>query len=67
MMEAYSDALERCNGESAPWYLVPADHKWYRNWAIMNILVEQLEAMAVSWPAPDFDVEEQRQRLLATD
>ena len=67
MMEAYSDALERCNGESAPWYLVPADHKWYRNWAVMNILVEQLEAMAVSWPAPDFDVEEQRQRLLATD
>ena len=67
MMEAYSDALERCNGESAPWYLVPADHKWYRNWAITNILVEQLEAMAVSWPAPDFDVEEQRQRLLATD
>jgi PPK2 family polyphosphate:nucleotide phosphotransferase len=67
MMEAYSDALERCNGESAPWYHVPADHKWYRNWAIMNILVEQLEAMAVCWPAPDFDVEEQRQRLLATD
>ncbi len=67
MMEAYSDVLERCNGESAPWYLVPADHKWYRNWAIMNILVEQLEAMAVSWPVPDFDAEEQRQRLLAAD
>ncbi len=67
MMEAYSDALERCNSEAAPWRLVPADHKWYRNWAIMNILVEQLEAMAVSWPAPDFDVEEQRQRLLATE
>ena len=37
MLEAYSDALERCNGEAAPWYLVPADRKWYRNWAIMNI------------------------------
>lgn len=67
MMEAYADALERCNTEAAPWYVVPADRKWYRNWAIMNILVEQLEAMAVTWPVPDFDVEEQRQRLLASD
>ena len=31
----------------------------------MNILVEQLEAMAVTWPVPDFDVDEQRRRLLA--
>lgn len=67
MMEAYADALERCNTEAAPWYVVPADRKWYRNWAIMNLLVEQLEAMAVQWPEPDFDVEEQRRRLLASD
>jgi polyphosphate kinase 2 (PPK2 family) len=66
-MEAYSDALERCNTEAAPWRVVPADRKWYRNWAIMNILVEQLEAMAVAWPEPDFDVEEQRRRLLASE
>ena len=65
LLEAYSDALQRCNTEAAPWYVVPADRKWYRNWAIMNILVEQLEAMAVTWPQPDFDVDEQRQRLLA--
>jgi PPK2 family polyphosphate:nucleotide phosphotransferase len=65
LREAYSDALERCTTEAAPWHVVPADRKWYRNWAIMNILVEQLEAMAVAWPAPDFDVEEQRQRLRA--
>ncbi len=65
MVDAYSEALERCNTEAAPWHVVPGDRKWYRNWAIMNILVEQLEAMAVTWPAPDFDVEEQRRRLLA--
>ena len=65
LIEAYSDALERCNSPAAPWHVVPADHKWYRNWAIMNILVEQLEAMAVTWPVPDYDVEEQRRRLLA--
>ena len=33
---AYADALERCNTEAAPWYVVPADRKWYRNWAITN-------------------------------
>jgi PPK2 family polyphosphate:nucleotide phosphotransferase len=67
MLEAYSDALERCNGDAAPWYVVPADRKWYRNWAVMNILAEQLEAMAVSWPVPDFDVAEQRRLLEASD
>jgi PPK2 family polyphosphate:nucleotide phosphotransferase len=67
LMEAYADALERCNTATAPWYVVPADRKWYRNWAIMNILIEQLEAMHVEWPRPDFDVEAQRQRLLASD
>ena len=67
MMEAYADALERCNTDAAPWYVVPADRKWYRNWAVMNILVEQLEAMKVTWPAPDYDPEEQRQRLMASD
>ena len=66
-MAAYADALERCNTDAAPWYVVPADRKWYRNWAVMNILVEQLEAMKVTWPAPDYDPEEQRQRLLASD
>jgi polyphosphate kinase 2 (PPK2 family) len=65
LLEAYSDALERCTTEAAPWHVIPADRKWYRNWAIMNILVEQLEAMAVAWPAPEYDVEEQRQRLRA--
>jgi len=67
MMEAYGDALERCNTGAAPWYVVPADRKWYRNWAVMNILVEQLEAMNVTWPKPEYDPEEQRRRLLESD
>jgi PPK2 family polyphosphate:nucleotide phosphotransferase len=63
--EAYAAALERCNGDLAPWYRVPADRKWYRNWAIAGLLVEQLEDMKLAWPKGDFDVEEQRARLLA--
>jgi PPK2 family polyphosphate:nucleotide phosphotransferase len=67
LLDAYTDALERCNSDVAPWYVIPADHKWYRNWAIMNILVEQLEALKVEWPPPAFDVDEQRHRLLGSD
>ena len=63
--EAYAAALEHCNSDVAPWYRVPADRKWYRDWAVANLLVEQLEDMKLSWPKADFDVEEQRARLLA--
>jgi hypothetical protein len=58
-------ALERCNGDAAPWYLVPADRKWYRDWAIAKLLAEQLEDMKLTWPKADLDVEQQRTRLLA--
>ena len=64
-MAAYADALERCNTEAAPWHIVPADRKWYRNWAITRLLIEQLEDMALRWPAADFDAEEERRRLKA--
>jgi PPK2 family polyphosphate:nucleotide phosphotransferase len=63
--EAYAAALERCNTDTAPWYRVPADRKWYRDWAVANLLVEHLEDMKLTWPKADFDVEEQQARLLA--
>ena len=63
--EAYAAALERCNSDAAPWYRVPADRKWYRDWAIASLLAEQLEDMKLAWPKADFDVEEQQARLLA--
>jgi PPK2 family polyphosphate:nucleotide phosphotransferase len=63
--EAYGAVLERCNGDLAPWYRVPADRKWYRNWAIASLLVEQFEDMKLTWPKGDFDREAQRTRLLA--
>jgi PPK2 family polyphosphate:nucleotide phosphotransferase len=64
--QAYSEALQNCNTEAAPWYIVPADHKWYRNWAITNILAERLEEMAPVWPTPEgWNLKEQRARLAA--
>ena len=62
--DAYEIALERCNTEAAPWHLVPADRKWYRNWAVAALLHEVLEGMDLTWPTADFDVAEQRRRLL---
>jgi PPK2 family polyphosphate:nucleotide phosphotransferase len=61
--EAYEIALERTNTEVAPWYVVPSDHKWYRNLAIGQLLHETLTKMNPQWPAADFDVDEQKRRL----
>lgn len=61
---AYEIAIERCSTPEAPWYLVPADRKWYRNWAISKLLLEHLEALDPQYPKADFDVEESRRRLL---
>ncbi|MDT7638818.1 MAG: hypothetical protein QOC83_3106, partial [Pseudonocardiales bacterium] len=56
--------LDRCNTEAAPWFIVPADHKWYRDWAISQLLGEQLRAMALSWPtALDWDPDQERASL----
>ncbi|MFD5411159.1 PPK2 family polyphosphate kinase [Streptomyces nojiriensis] len=63
--EAYEVALERCSTDAAPWYVVPADRKWYRNWAISTLLREHLEELDPQYPKGDFDVEECRRRLLA--
>jgi PPK2 family polyphosphate:nucleotide phosphotransferase len=64
--QAYSDALGKCNTEAAPWYAVPADRRWYRNWAVTRILTEQLEEMALTWPTPTgWDLQEERARLAA--
>jgi PPK2 family polyphosphate:nucleotide phosphotransferase len=60
---AYTVALERCHTEAAPWYVIPSDKKWYRNWAVGKLLAEALEGMQLDWPVPDYDVEEQRARL----
>ena len=62
-MAAYADVLERCNTDAAPWHVVPADRKWYRNWAITQLLCEQLEELGLRWPEPAFDVAEEQQRL----
>ncbi len=64
--QAYEIALERCNTDVAPWYVVPSDRKWYRNWAIAALLLEHLQQLDPQWPSPDFDIDEQKARLAAS-
>ncbi|HET7691026.1 MAG TPA: PPK2 family polyphosphate kinase [Nocardioidaceae bacterium] len=64
--EAYQIALERCSTEVAPWYVVPANKKWYRTWAIASLLTEALEAMELDWPAPSYDVNLEKDRVAAS-
>jgi PPK2 family polyphosphate:nucleotide phosphotransferase len=65
-MEAYQAVLERCNTERAPWYVIPSDRKWYRNWAVAQLLVEQLRALDLRWPVADFDVDNEKARVAAS-
>jgi polyphosphate kinase 2 (PPK2 family) len=49
-MSAYQDALRNCSTERAPWYVVPSDHKWFRNWVLSDTIVRTMEAMHLKYP-----------------
>ena len=55
--------LEKTSTDAAPWFVVPADRKWYARLAVQNLVLEHLERMDPQWPAADFDVEAEKQRL----
>ncbi len=62
--KAYEIAIERTNTAAAPWHVIPADKKWYRNLAIGTLLHDALALFDLGWPEADFDVEHEKQRLL---
>jgi PPK2 family polyphosphate:nucleotide phosphotransferase len=62
-MEAYEIALTRTSTERAPWYVIPANHKWYARLAVERLLTEALRAIDPQWPTADYDVEAERKRL----
>ena len=65
-MTAYQDALTRCSTDVAPWYVVPADRKWYARWAVQQLLLGALTAIDPQWPPAAFDVEAEKRRLEAS-
>jgi PPK2 family polyphosphate:nucleotide phosphotransferase len=61
---AYEIALDRTSTPTNPWYVVPSDRKWYRNWAVGRLLLETLTELDPRLPEPTYDVAEQRDRLI---
>lgn len=55
-VEAYEEALTKCSTDTAPWYIIPADHKWFRNLAVSSIVLQTLEGFDMKYPKPAFDI-----------
>jgi len=62
-MAAYGDAIARCSTDAAPWYVVPSDAKWFRNWAVGRLLLETLQEMDPLYPEPALDISALEARL----
>jgi PPK2 family polyphosphate:nucleotide phosphotransferase len=61
-VKAYEEALSKTSTANAPWFVIPADRKWFRNLAIGSILVETLESLRMKTPAPTVDIDDIRRR-----
>ncbi|MFS0717351.1 polyphosphate kinase 2 family protein [Arthrobacter sp. 1P04PC] len=60
-MDAYQAAFERTSTEHAPWHVVPANKKWYARIAVQQLLLDALESLALQWPAPEIDLDMERE------
>ena len=65
--DAYEVALERTNTDVAPWHVVPADKKWFRNLAVGQLVLDTLRGLHLQWPSADFDVAAEQRRLAEED
>ncbi len=63
--EAYQVMLDRTSTDYAPWHIVPCNRKWYSRLAILELLIEALKGLNMSWPPADFDVAAEKKRLAA--
>jgi PPK2 family polyphosphate:nucleotide phosphotransferase len=61
--EAYQVALTKTSTPDAPWYVVPADHKWYARIAVQRILLDAFHGLDLGWPKADYDVAAEKERL----
>ena len=54
-MDTYQQLLSRTSHKHAPWFIIPADNKWFRNVAISQVIVEAMQGLRLSYPAPTFN------------
>lgn len=65
-MAAYQTVFDRTSTDVAPWHVIPADHKWFARLAVQELLLDALQRIDPQWPAADFDVEAEKERLAAS-
>ncbi len=63
--EAYEDAINKCSTENAPWFVIPSNHKWFRNLAVSRIVVETMERLGIQVPQPSVNIAEIRRKYHA--
>ena len=61
--EAYEDVVSKCSTKHSPWFIIPANHKWFRNLAVSKIMVETLEKMDPQYPTPEMDIARMKRLL----
>jgi polyphosphate kinase 2 (PPK2 family) len=59
-IDAFEDALSKCSKKHAPWYIIPSNHKWFRNLAVSQIIADTMEDMRLKLPKPQVDLAEIR-------
>ncbi|WP_321492951.1 polyphosphate kinase 2 family protein [uncultured Desulfobacter sp.] len=59
---AFESAMEKCSTTHAPWFIIPSNHKWFRNLAISEIIVQTLESLQMKTPEPTVDITQIRKR-----
>jgi PPK2 family polyphosphate:nucleotide phosphotransferase len=62
---AYEDALGKCSTSDAPWFVIPSDHKWFRDLAISQIIVETMERLDIQVPKPTVNIADIRRKYHA--
>jgi len=65
--QAYEAALGKCSTDDAPWYVIPSDHKWFRDLAIAQIIVETMEELGIDVPQPTVNLDEIRRKYHKTE
>ena len=62
-MEAYEETIRHTSTDDSPWYVVPADNKWFARLAVAELLLDALEGLGLGWPEADFDITREIERL----
>jgi PPK2 family polyphosphate:nucleotide phosphotransferase len=66
-VEAYEDAMERTSTKRAPWYIIPADHKWFRNLAVSQIIADTMDEMGLKLPPTRVNIADIRRKYHAAE